>query len=33
MLQFWAHSSSYLGQQAYTTIEDKNGSASIEHNY
>ena len=33
MCQLWAQSSSYGGHQAYTTIEAKNGSASIEHNY
>ena len=31
--QLWAHASSYGGHQAFTTIEAKNGSASIEHNY
>jgi len=31
--QLWVQSASYGGHQAYTTIEAKNGSASIEHNY
>ena len=31
--QLWAHASSYGGHQCFTTIEAKNGSASIEHNY
>ena len=31
--QIWGESSSYGGLQAYTTIENKYGSASIEHNY
>ena len=31
--QLFIKSSSYGGHQAYTTIEAKNGSASIEHNY
>jgi hypothetical protein len=32
MCQLWVQSS-YGGHQAYTTLEAKNGSASIEHNY
>lgn len=32
MCQLWINAS-YGGHQAYTTIEAKNGSASIEHNY
>jgi hypothetical protein len=31
--QLWVQSASYGGHQAYTTLEAKNGSASIEHNY
>ena len=31
--QLWAQASSYGGHQSFTTIEAKNGSASIEHNY
>ena len=31
--QIWGESSSYGGLQAYTTIENSHGSASIEHNY
>lgn len=31
--QIWGESSSYGGLQAYTTIENSYGSASIEHNY
>ena len=31
--QIWGESSTYGGLQAYTTIENSHGSASIEHNY
>ena len=31
--QLWAQASSYGGHRCFTTIEAKNGSASIEHNY
>ena len=31
--QLWAQASNYGGHQSFTTIEAKNGSASIEHNY
>ena len=33
MCQLFMKASSYGGHQAYTTIESKNGSASVEHNY
>ena len=31
--QLWAQASSYGGHRCFITIEAKNGSASIEHNY